>query len=227
MTPGVDARAISRQGAIFNPGEGWVDLPSLIEVLIDEFVSRGGSLATHAGRASVTVKGGRVTAVSTESGRSFEADAVLLAAGAAVPQIVAEVGYQIPDATPISLLVRTKPMDVALRAVLNTPWVAVRPTPDGVVGAQLRMVGGGGRTAGRTEATRCRSRPFSGSSGRFRLSSRAIPKIELDSYGVGPKPMPKDGEPVLGALDGIEGYYVAFTPQRGDARPHHRRTPGP
>jgi glycine/D-amino acid oxidase-like deaminating enzyme len=37
------------------------------------------------------------------------------------------------------------------------------------------------------------------------------PKLELDSYGVGPKPVPKDGEPVLGALDGIPGYHVAFT----------------
>jgi glycine/D-amino acid oxidase-like deaminating enzyme len=37
------------------------------------------------------------------------------------------------------------------------------------------------------------------------------PALELDSYGVGPKPVPKDGEPVLGALDGITGYHVAFT----------------
>src|SRR5918911_1007629 len=42
VTPGVDARAIPRQGAIFNPGEGWVDLPSLIEVLLAELTARGG-----------------------------------------------------------------------------------------------------------------------------------------------------------------------------------------
>jgi glycine/D-amino acid oxidase-like deaminating enzyme len=28
---------------------------------------------------------------------------------------------------------------------------------------------------------------------------------------VGPKPVPGDGEPVLGGLAGIPGYYVAFT----------------
>jgi glycine/D-amino acid oxidase-like deaminating enzyme len=37
------------------------------------------------------------------------------------------------------------------------------------------------------------------------------PKIEIDSYGAGPKPVPKDGEPVLGALKAVPGYYVAFT----------------
>ena len=37
------------------------------------------------------------------------------------------------------------------------------------------------------------------------------PRVEFDSFGVGPKPVPKDGEPVLGALDGLSGYYVAFS----------------
>ena len=42
VTPGVDARAIPRQGAIFNPGEGWVDLPSLIEVpAVDQYTAQG------------------------------------------------------------------------------------------------------------------------------------------------------------------------------------------
>ena len=131
MTPGVDPRAVTRQGAIFNPGEGWVDLPSLINVLIEEFSARGGEVVTHAGRASVEVTNGRATGIATADGRRFAADAVLLAAGAAVPKIVAEVGLQIADATPISLLVKTKPIDIALRAVLNTPRVAVRPTPTG------------------------------------------------------------------------------------------------
>ena len=86
---------------------------------------------TQAGRASVEVNNGRATGIATTDGRRFAADAVLLAAGAAVPKIVAEVGLQIADATPISLLVKTQPIDVALRAVLNTPRVAVRPTPTG------------------------------------------------------------------------------------------------
>jgi glycine/D-amino acid oxidase-like deaminating enzyme len=133
VTPGVDPRAITRQGAIFNPGEGWVDLPSLIGVLLDEFATRGGEIIAQAGRASVEVRGGRVTGVSTTAGKRFEADAVLVAAGAAVPKIVEEVGYTIPDATPIALLVRSKPLKLALRAVLNTPRVAVRPTPDGAI----------------------------------------------------------------------------------------------
>ena len=43
-----------------------------------------------------------------------------------------------PDATPISLLLKTKPVATALRAVLNTPRVAVRPTPNGELVLDLR-----------------------------------------------------------------------------------------
>jgi glycine/D-amino acid oxidase-like deaminating enzyme len=37
------------------------------------------------------------------------------------------------------------------------------------------------------------------------------PELELDHYGVGRKPIPGDGEPVLGAVDEIPGLFVAFT----------------
>ncbi len=210
VTPGVDARAVTKQGAIFNPGEGWVDLPSLIRFLVDEFVSRGGSLVTHAGRASVVAKGGRVTAVSTAEGRTFETDAVVVATGPAVPQMAAELGYEIPDATPISLLVETKPVDVALRAVLNTPWVAVRPTPTGslVLDSAWSEEEVGRREDGTFEVQES-------TLSRLLKEVSAVlegnPKLELQSYGVGPKPIPKDGEPVFGALDGLQGYYVAFS----------------
>jgi glycine/D-amino acid oxidase-like deaminating enzyme len=37
------------------------------------------------------------------------------------------------------------------------------------------------------------------------------PVLTAESYGVGPKPIPGDGEPVLGALVEVDGYHVAFT----------------
>ena len=35
VAPGVDPSAVAAEGAIFNPGEGWVDLPSVIGVLAE------------------------------------------------------------------------------------------------------------------------------------------------------------------------------------------------
>ncbi|PZV36634.1 NAD(P)/FAD-dependent oxidoreductase [Mesorhizobium kowhaii] len=210
VTPGIDASAVTPQGAIFNPGEGWVDLPSLIEILIAEFVERGGRLVTDAGRATVTVVDGRATGATTTSGINFPADAVLLATGGDVPRMVAASGQHIADGTPIALLVRTKPVDLALRAVLNTPRVAIRPTPDGALAldsawSEEEVVVNSDGTYGVKDST---------VQGLLNEASKVLeghPKLELESYGVGPKPIPADGEPVFGQLKDIKEYYVAFS----------------
>ena len=210
VTPGIDPSAVTPQGAIFNPGEGWVDLPSLIEILVAEFVERGGQLVTDAGRAAVNVVDGRATGVSTTKGVDFPADAVLLATGGNVPRMVADCGQHIADATPIALLVRTKPAGSPLRAVLNTPRIAIRPTPYGGLAldsawSEEEVVVNSDGTYGVKDST---------VQGLLAEASKVLdghPTLELESYGVGPKPIPGDGEPVFGQLENIKRYYVAFS----------------
>ncbi len=129
--PGLDTSGITPQGAIFNPGEGWVDLPTLIGLLLKEFSELGGVVVTDQGAAKVVIEGGRAIGAQTAKGDLHRADAVVLATGPAVPKMAAENGQTIGDDTPIALLVQTKPLAHPLRAVLNTPRVAVRPAPGG------------------------------------------------------------------------------------------------
>jgi glycine/D-amino acid oxidase-like deaminating enzyme len=37
------------------------------------------------------------------------------------------------------------------------------------------------------------------------------PELELDHIGMGYKPIPGDGEPVIGETDDVDGLYVAFS----------------
>jgi glycine/D-amino acid oxidase-like deaminating enzyme len=209
-TPGVDAKAITPQGAIFNPGEGWVDLPSLITFLSKEFVQRGGELVTSAGRAVVTVTAGRATGVTTEIGLRIDADAVLVATGADVPGMAAAAGSRIAEATPIALLVRSKPLSLPLRAVLNTPRVAIRLTPTGALvldsaWSEEEVIRHPDGSFGVREST---------VQGLLDEASKVLegnPKLELETYGVGLKPIPGDGEPVFGELAEAGGYFVAFS----------------
>ena len=67
----------------------------------------------------------------TGGGEFFGVDAAVLATGATVPQMLADLDITIADATTIALLVTSRPVHHPLRAVLNTPRVSVRPTPDG------------------------------------------------------------------------------------------------
>ena len=209
-TPGVDAGSVTRQGAIFNPGEGWVDLPSLIGVLAEEFRSLGGEVVTDAGRATVNVRNGRATGVTTANGADWAADAVLLAAGGEVPAIVAEAGQHIGDDTPIALLVRTKPIKHPLKAVLNTPRVAIRPTPDGAFALDSAW---SEEEVIKKDDGSYAIKP-STLEGLLQEASKVLegnPKLEIGDYGVGPKPIPGDGEPVFGELQAIPGYFVAFS----------------
>jgi glycine/D-amino acid oxidase-like deaminating enzyme len=210
VTPGVDASAISKPGAIFNAGEGWVDLPSLITVLLAEFARLGGNVICDCGPASVAVTAGRASGITMTDGHSIAADAVLLATGAAVPKMAAAVGKRIPDGTPISLLVKTKPIDISLRAVLNTPRVAIRPTPSGA------LVLDSAWSERAVSARRDGSHSVKNWVIQKLLEEASAvlvghPALELDGLAMGPKPIPEDGEPVLGRLDEVPGYYLAFS----------------
>ena len=210
VTPGVDISAITPQGAIFNPGEGWVDLPSLIRLLVTEFLDRGGRLITEAGAARVIIEGGRAVGAATAKGGEIRADAVLLATGPAVPRMVAEAGETIDDGTPVSLLVTTKPVDAPLKAVLNTPRVAIRPAPGGTFA--LDSAWSEEEVEIRPDGTYgVRQETVDGLLAEASKVLQGNPKLELERYGVGRKPIPGDGDPVFGELQAIPGYFVAFS----------------
>jgi glycine/D-amino acid oxidase-like deaminating enzyme len=209
-TPGVDVTAIPDEGALFTPREGWVDLPSLVDQLAADVVAHGGQVVPGVGRCGIVVAQGAVTGVRTAAGDLVDADAAVLATGSDVPRTVAQLGVEIPDATSVGLLVRTPPVDTRLRAVLNTPRVSVRPAPDGalVLDAAWSEQEVRHREDGTHEVEE------STIDGLLREASAVLegnPALTLESYGVGPKPVPGDGEPVLGALAEVRGYHVAFT----------------
>jgi glycine/D-amino acid oxidase-like deaminating enzyme len=207
--PGVDPEAIP-EAAVFNPGEGWVSLPQLVEFLMEDFHRLGGELAVNCGKAQVLVEDGRAAGVLTENGKRFEADAVVVACGAATPAVLAPLGVEIPTRSPLAMLVETKPVDHGLKAVLNTPRVAVRPNPGGTLALdhdwyEDQLVDYGDGTFGASEdvvqeLTREASRLLAGH-----------PEVKAASWRVGYKPIPGDGEPVLGQTSRVPGCFVAFS----------------
>ena len=145
-----------------------------------------------------------MVAVRTERGDEFAAESALLAAGAAVPGLLAELGLAVPEASPAALLVATRPVTHDLTAVVNTPRVSLRPRPDGGLAvdadwasAQLTRTADGDyqSTPGMIEELLAEAtRVLSGSS-----------SLVAAWQGIGPKPVPGDGEPVLGRIDRDRG----------------------
>ena len=209
VTPGIDASAVP-ENAIFNPGEGWVSLPDLVDFLMDEFHERGGKLVTNAGKASVVLTDGVASGVTTADGETYGADAVLVACGAATPAVVAPLGVEIPNASPIAMLVVTKPVEHSLNAVLNTPRAAVRPNPGGTLALDHDWY--------EEHITEFED-------GSFTIPDEVVqeladeasklvagnPELTPASWKIGRKPIPGDGEPVFGELEKAPGCFVAFT----------------
>lgn len=208
--PGIDPAAVPDDGAIFNPGEGWVDLAWLVPHLAAELTACGGRIVTNRGAAGVEVKGEKAHGLVLADGERFEADVVLVAAGADTPKIMGELGVKIADATPSALLVWTKPVSGSLRAVLNTPRVSLRPHSDGSIAM---------------DSDAAAAEVIVHADGRYEVLPSTIenlmreasavlahnPTLALAGFGAGPKPIPGDGDPVLGATTQVAGLHVAFT----------------
>ncbi|WP_457947422.1 NAD(P)/FAD-dependent oxidoreductase [Pseudarthrobacter sp. alpha12b] len=208
-TPGIDASAVP-ENAIFNPGEGWVSLPDLIDFLMEEFHERGGELVLNAGKASVMVEDGRTAGVETSAGGTYPADAVLVACGAATPAVVEPLGVHIPNGSPVSMLVVTKRVQQEVTAVMNTPRAALRPNPGGTFALDHDWY--------EEQITEHADGSFSIPDGVVQEladeASRLVagnPELKPASWKMGYKPIPGDGEPVLGELGQVPGCFVAFT----------------
>jgi glycine/D-amino acid oxidase-like deaminating enzyme len=210
IAPDVDPDAVADEGAIFNPGEGWVSLPDLIAALVDEAVAHGARVVEDAGDARVDVQDGEATGVILADGTRLSADRVVLATGAAVPAHLAALGVTVPDATPAAFVLFTDPVDVEVKTVLNTPRVAVRPTPDGrlVLDADWAeksiVVGDDGSLTVPEESVQ----------GLLDEASKVLagnPRLTAQRVGAGLKPIPGDGEPVVGAVPSIRNLFSLFT----------------
>ncbi|MBL8927001.1 MAG: FAD-binding oxidoreductase, partial [Pseudonocardia sp.] len=198
--------AVPAEGAYLSPGEGWVDLPSLVGHLIGRFTTAGGRLLTGVGAARPVVDGDQVRGARFTDGTRLDVDAAVVATGAAVPAMLGELGVPIRAQHSPAVVVRTRPVDVSVRVVVNTPRVSLRPTHDGCL-----VVGAGWLDA---ELSDVGSVPEAQIAELLAEASAVLvghPALVADAVHAGPRPMPVDDEPVLGRVAGIAGLYVAFT----------------
>ncbi len=149
----------------------------------------------------------RAHGVRLADGTQVDADAVVVATGAAVPAMLGELGVPIRAQHSPAALVRTRPVDVSVRVVVNAPRVSLRPTPDGCL-----VVDAGWLDA--ELADDARTVPEERVPELLAEASAVLaghPALVADAVHAGPRPMPVDDEPVLGRVAGIAGLHVAFT----------------
>lgn len=209
VAPGLNAGAVNT-AAVFNPEEGWVSLPHLIDHLAAQVTDGGGRIITNAGSSTVMTEEGRAIGVRTAAGEEHRGDAVVVACGPQTPEVVAELGVRIEDASPLSMLVVSEPFEVPEGVVLNTPRAAVRPNPGSTIAVdhdwyEDQIVT---NEDGTYEIPRETVDELVAEAARLYSGEIAIKAAD---WKIGLKPIPGDGEPVFGELDAVPGCYAIFT----------------
>jgi glycine/D-amino acid oxidase-like deaminating enzyme len=192
----VDADAIARlepnlrtppPRAVYRPGDGAVDPVAVTEALVDAARRHGMQIRLGEDIRRLRARDGAVIGVETASG-SVACRTVVLAAGVGAVPLCAALGFELPVAASPARLLRFSGPPGLVRTVVSTPELDVRQTADGVVLVAL---------AADAEPPRLDD-TFTGAE-----------ELRLVADRIGMRPMPLDGQPIIGPLPGHHGGYLA------------------
>jgi glycine/D-amino acid oxidase-like deaminating enzyme len=181
-------------------GDGAVDPVAVTEALVAGAREHGARVLVGTTVTAGRTGSGRVLGVDTSSG-PLDADTVVLAAGVDVPVLCAPLGFSLPVAPSPALLVRFSTPAAMVRTLVAGPDVEVRATADGTLVAALAHHGES--TSEELAATAQRALET------LRTMFRGTDGLRVTSARIGWRPMPADGEPVLGPVPGVRGLHLA------------------
>jgi D-hydroxyproline dehydrogenase subunit beta len=217
------AEAAEIEPALLPPGPGAVAawFPGEAYLLTEPLVDRLVTSATAYGATVLTGEAGRVTGLSpgrvrTAAGAGLEPDEIVCCAGRWTPQVTALAGavapvplvaWETPGATAPGLVVRVGPVgpDGPAR-VIHTPQLALRPHPGGLLHLEAPDAAVDLHTPD-AELRRWAAELLQ----RARRTVRGAEHATVAGYQVCVRPMPVDGQSVVGRLPGAEWLYVAVT----------------
>lgn len=208
--PALDRAALDGYDLVHVPREGWVDLPEYLHQLRRRLVARGAQFVTLPQAPTLRVAGAKITGVQVDARTFLDADAVVLAAGAGTPDLLRQVGVNLPAQTNTALLVTARSSAAAPKAVLRAPDIAIRPRADGTLSlhaewADAQVTGSdeqGWHVAPDVVTA------VTESAARWLAGSPAFTDVQT---GIGHRPIPGDHRAVVGEVGSVGGLSVAFS----------------
>ena len=200
------------------PGEGYVLTEPLIARLVARAAARGAEILTgQQGRVTGLdpgPRGGRT--VRTAAGAVLAADQVVCCAGRWVPELATMAGaagpvpliaWDTPGATAPGLAVRVGPLASAGPVrVVHTPEIALRPHSSGLLHLEAPDAAVDLHTP-EPELRRWATALLR----RAQQTVRGLTDASVEQCQVCVRPMPADGQSIVGPLPGAPGLYVAVT----------------
>lgn len=182
--------------AVHVVGEGAVEPLTATLALLAAAKDLGASIIGHTPARTVELHADRVRGVTTDTGR-LDADVVVVAAGAGAAELMATAGVPLPISTPPSLVIASTPAPRLLNGLVLAPEMHMRQSVDGRIVAAASLT-----EPDQVEAARS---AFTTLQGMLRSGEA----LSLKSQALRHRPIPGDGLPILGPVDGLDGLHVA------------------
>lgn len=186
--------------AVHRPEDAAFDPVAVVDLLVAAARDRGARLLTGVLVTGLEHKAGTVTGVRTTAG-VVPAQTVVLAAGTGTVALCSGIGVTVPVEPSPAVLVRLRADPGLVKTIVATPWLEARQLEDGTVLAPVAYSGETDQAALRATARRVRD--------RFAASFAGAGGTTVVSVEIGWRPMPVDGEPIIGRPTGTRGLYVA------------------
>jgi glycine/D-amino acid oxidase-like deaminating enzyme len=189
---------------IWTPGEGYVEAVPFIAALLAQASRHGASVRSGERVTGVIRAGDRIHGVITAGGARFEADVVVDCAGVATDEVARLAGINIQlDRVP-GRLIYTSPVATTLRRPIHAPGVYFRPDGGGRI-----VLAEGAHDHVWTEGGEPWPAERSLEAVAAHLPALAGGRVEATRVGV--RPMPRDEKPMVGAIPGLDGFYVVVS----------------
>jgi len=210
LEPDIDLNAVGEASIAFYPLEGWLDPIVYAHAMLRAAAAHGAIVRTRAHVEQVLVVGGRVRGVALRGGQTVEADRVVNCAGrwADTLAVVDLPRLRLPLAPTLGLLVFTPPVASGLRRVVHSPSINMRPDGAGRLMLHADDI---------DEALTAETEPGAGSplvQEMLRRAAAVLPglgQVAAEAVRTGIRAIPADGLSAVGAMPGLDGYYVVVT----------------
>lgn len=185
--------------AQFSAREGWVDPTHAAEQLIAAAVARGAEVHFGSPVRQLLLSDGVVVGVETAD-RVFDATTVVVAAGTGSTALCAAAGVELPLEVSPAIMVRLQAPAGMVRHIVANDDFEARQDADGVVWMPLDYAG--------EQSSEDLARTAAQARELFVKSFHGAAEARVLSSEVGWRPMPDDGDPIVGPTDKV-GLYAA------------------
>jgi len=188
------------QAASYSAYEGAVDPVHAVEVYLKKAAEAGARVESPCQVTGVDIRWGRLAGVRTTRG-SLDADVLVIACGVDTPRLAGLAGIEVPLQDSPGLLAHTEPLPEAIRRVVLAPDAHLKQKPDGRIVTGVGFGGEPGTDNSRENGERM-----------LKEAERFLPQLKnarLERVSLGWRPLPKDGYPVVGFVEGSPDIYLA------------------